>query len=74
MAKAEMLQILTDMATGMRPGNRTSKACAEASEESPCTMGSTRTQWRQAGPYPQEGEPPKRWLVSWPNIWEGVSV
>ena len=36
--RAKMLQILTEMATGMRPGNRSSKACAEALEESPCTM------------------------------------
>ena len=56
-SRAEMSQILTDMATGRSPGNRSSKACAEALEEGPGTMESTRTQWRQAGPHPWEGEP-----------------
>ena len=65
--RAEILQILTDIATGMRPGNRSSKACAEALEESPCTIKSTRTHWIQAGPHPQEGESPQRQPVSWPK-------
>ena len=66
-SRAEMLQILTDMAMGMRPENRFSKACAEASEERPCTMESTRTKWRQAGRCLQEGEPPQRQPISWPK-------
>ena len=66
-SRAEMLQILTDMATGRRPENRSSKACSEALEESPCIMESTRTQWRQAGLHPQEEEPPLRWPVLWPK-------
>ena len=65
--RAQMLQILTDMATWMRPGNRSPKACGEDLEENPCTMKSTKTQWRQAGPCPQEGEPPQRWPVLWPK-------
>ena len=42
--RAEMLQILTDMATRMTPGDRPSKASTQTLKEGPCNMESTRTQ------------------------------
>ena len=66
-SRAETLQILMDMATRIRPGDRLTKALTQALEEGPCNMESTRTQWRQAGPNSQGGEPPQGQPVLWPQ-------